>query len=345
MNRGRLLAACRRPLAALVVSSWVWSAAPACAQSADDTRARVEQLLHQGMQQREAQHDAEALELYRQALELQPENARVLAHLGATYQALGRWVPARSYLQQALSRSRDAYIQRHEHELSDALSVVAGHLGQLDVYGGPPGAEVLLNGEPVARLPMTEPLQVTVGSYLLEVQAPGHYTLGRPINVQARVLTREEVGLAPHRPGGARVQNGQGPGDGAQAPSAPRPSNDPVALERGGAPRWLPWVLGGAALAAATGALIAWQEREKYAERWNDDAACLGPGISRGERCAAELDKGQRAEKVAWISGSAAGVLAAGAVIAVIWAEPTPEQVGLSGCAPGLAGAVCFGRF
>jgi hypothetical protein len=247
MKRARVIAVCRRQLAALLVSSCVWSAAPAFAQNGDEARSRVEALLRQGMQRREAGRDAEALEYYRQALELQPENARTLAHLGATYQALGRWVPAQNYLRQALSHTGDAYIERHETELSEALAVVSEHLGQLEVYGGPPGAEVLLNGQPVAKLPMAEPLSVTVGSYLLEVQAPGHYTLGRPINVQPRLLTREEVGLAPHRAGGGRVQSGRGPVS-EDAPVAQRPRE--LATDGSGGPRWLPWVLGGAALAS-----------------------------------------------------------------------------------------------
>lgn len=325
---------------ALALSS-VCSAVTAAAQSGDE--ARAEQLLRQGMQRREAGRDAEALELYRQAVELQPENARALAHLGVTYQALGRWVPAQNYLKQALGHTEDPYIQRHESELTDALAVVSSKLGQLEVYGGPPGAEVLLNGQPVARLPMAEPLQVTVGSYLLEVQAAGHYTLGRPINVQPRQLTREEVGLAPHRSGGARVQNGQGPR--AEAEALAEDAGGSSEEVKGGVPRWVPWVLGGAALASGAGTVVAWQLREKYAERWNDDQACLGVGISREERCGSELDKGQSAETAAWITGGAAGLFAAGAVLSIIWAEPAEEQVGLSGCAPGLGGAVCFGRF
>jgi len=303
-------------------------------------------LLRQGMQRREAGRDSEALELYRQAVELQPENARALAHLGVTYQALGRWVPAQNYLKQALAHTEDPYIQRHEGELTDALGVVSGKLGQLEVYGGPPGAEVLLNGQPVAKLPMSEPLQVTVGSYLLEIQAPGHYTLGRPINVQPRQLTREEVGLAPHRAGGSRAQGGQAPSTEPVPPDVLRSDDSVAAAEAAsGAPRWLPWVLGGGAVVSGAGSLVAWQLREKYAARWNDDEACLGVGISRAERCGGELDKGERAETVAWITGGAAGLLAAGAVLSLFWMEPAEERVGLSGCAPGLGGAVCFGRF
>jgi len=337
MDRAPLFALGRRSLAAVLVAAHVLTTTPSFAQDAE--RAKVEQLLKQGMDRRAAGHDAEALEAYRQAVELDPDNARALAHVGVTYQALGRWLPAHKYLTQALSHGGDPYIDRHEDELTAALSVVAGHLGQLEVYGGPPGAEVMLNGDVVATLPMADPVQVTVGSYLLEVQAAGHYKLGRPITVQPRQLTREEVGLAPHRPGAAASS------DGERASEPARPSDAGTSEPHGGAPRWLPWVLGGAAVAAAAGTVIAWQRREHYASLWNDDADCLGVGVSREERCGSELDRGKRAETMMWVTGSAALAFSAGAVIATIWIEPAEEQVGLSGCAPGLGGAVCFGRF
>jgi hypothetical protein len=335
-----LFAVGRRTLAALLVAAHVLSASPGFAQ--DGERTKLEQLLKQGMERRAAGHDAEALEAYRQAVELDPDNARALSHLGVTYQALGRWAPAHKYLTLALSHGSDPYVERHQADLTAALSVVAGHLGQLEVYGGPSGAEVMLNGDVVATLPMAEPLQVTVGSYLLEVQAPGHYKLGRPITVQARQLTREEVGLAPHRAGAAASAVGEresGP-DGAA-----RPSETGASEPQGGAPRWLPWVLGGAAVVAGASTVIAWQRREHYASLWNDDAACVAVGVSREQRCGDELDRGKRAETAMWITGSAALALGAGAVLATIWIEPAREQIGLSGCAPGLGGAVCFGRF
>ena len=235
MDRAPLFALGRRSLAAVLVAAQLSSATPASAQDAE--RAKVEQLLKQGMDRRAAGHDAEALEAYRQAVELDPDNARALAHLGVTYQALGRWLPAHKYLSLALSHAGDPYVERHEGELTGALAVVAGHLGQLEVYGGPSGAEVMLNGDVVATLPMAEPLQVTVGSYLLEVQAPGHYKLGRPITVQPRQLTREEVGLAPHR-SSAAASSGDEPE--SEPGSAAYPSEGGTSEPRGGAPRWLP---------------------------------------------------------------------------------------------------------
>jgi tetratricopeptide repeat protein len=309
------------------------SAASSSAAPSSGVSSEVDRLVASAIQRREAGRDAEALELYRRANALEPHNARVLAHLGATYQALGRWVFAHTYLSRALEHRDDAYIQRHRGELEDALAVVGEHIGFLEVYGAPAGAEALINGQLVATLPMTAPIPVIVGSYLLEIRFQGHYTLGRPITVAQRVLTREEVQLtprAPGRPAGAAPPSAAGV-DGEQA--------------RSGGPSWVPWTLGGLSAAAAVTGVIAYSRREHYADRWNDDASCLGVGVSREQNCGDELDRGKQAETVLWVSGVAAGVFAAGAVMtAILFSDDEPEQVGV-GCAPGLGGASCFGRF
>lgn len=307
------------------------------AQFAGEARARVEQLLSEGIQRREAGRDDEALELFRQAAGLEPDNARVLAHLGATFQALGRWVSANTYMAQALAHANDPYIQRHRAQLDEALSTIGDHLGYLEVYGAPLGAEALLNGQIVAALPMASPVPVTVGSYLLEVRFEGHYTLGRPISIAKRSLTREEVQLLPHRVPGTAALAASG-----ADPVAPTAPAAPLAASAGSG--WLPWGLAGASGAALITSFVAWRVRESYADHWNDDARCLGGGMSREERCGAELRRGQRAEDIAWLSGAGAGLLAAGAILSAVLATPT-EETRVSGCAPGLAGGVCFGVF
>jgi hypothetical protein len=304
-------------------------------EAAASSRAPADDLLTRGIQSREAGRDAEALELFRQADALDPQNPRVLAHLGATYQALGRWVSAHGYLSRALEQGKDPYIQRHRDELEEALATVGEHIGFLEINGAPDGAEALINGQLVATLPMTGPVPVIAGAYQLEVRFAGHYTLTRPITVSKRVLTREDVELAPH-PRGA----------GAQDRPAPLPGSASAGAEGSGGATWLPWVLAGVSVAATATTVVAWQRREHYAERWNDDAACLGVGVSREERCGEELDRGKQAETVLWVSGVAAGVFAAGAVITAIWTPGEErEQVSQVRCAPGWGGAACFGTF
>lgn len=333
----------RRAAGCFFCLSAAWLQLPEEARAQDPAQAEpaegaspVEELLRRGIQSREAGKDAEALALYRRAVAIEPENPRVLAHLGATYHALGRWVLAHEYLSRALRYGDDPYIERHRAQLSEALDTVGNHVGLLEVYGAPPGAEVLVNGQLVAVLPMSEPVPVTVGSYLLEVRLADHYTLGRPISIAKRALTREQVELAPHPAGRAALAPAAAPGVVGQEP----PSS-------GGA-GWLPWTLGGLSAAAAVTGVVAWERREHHAERWNDDAACLGVGISREERCGGELDSGQRAETILVVSGIAAGAFAAGAVLSA-WLLPgggdEAESAGSVQCSPGLLGAQCKATF
>jgi tetratricopeptide (TPR) repeat protein len=327
---------CAACLSSLSLSEVAWAQAPA---SSESPRARVEQLLEQGIQKREAGRDAEALDLYKQAVALEPENPRALAHLGATYHALGRWVPAHTYLTQALGYKEDSYIQRHRPELEEALATVGDHIGFLEIYGAPPGAEALINGQLVATLPMRAPVPFTVGSYLLEVRLKDHYTLGRPITIAKRVLTREDVELSPH---GAGVRAPAAAVAGPAGTALP-----PVVEERSSSLSWLPWTLGGLGAAAAITSVVAWQRREYYAERWNDDEACVGVGLSREELCGDDYDKGQTAETVMYISATAAGVFAGGAILSAILISSGDEEGPVAGvkCLPGFGGAQCFGTF
>lgn len=320
-------------------------AGPAAAQAPmapESTRPRVEQLLEQGIQKREAGRDAEALDMYKQAVALEPENPRALAHLGATYHALGRWVPAHTYLRKALEHAADPYIQRHRPELEDALTTVGDHIGFLEIHGAPPGAEALINGQLVATLPMNAPVPVTVGSYLLEVRLKDHYTLGRPITIAKRVLTREDVELSPHRAGAPALA--------AAAPAADPPPTalpPPVIEEPSSSMSWLPWTLGGLGAAAAVTSVVAWQRREHYAERWNDDGSCVGVGVSRAEMCGDHYDDGQTAETVMWVGAGAAGVFAGGAILSALLLSSGGEERPVAGlhCLPGFGGAQCFGTF
>lgn len=308
--------------------------------SSVNARARVDELMARGIQGREAGHDTEALGFYRQAVAIEPENPRVLAHLGATYHALGRWVSAHTYLVQALQYGDDPYIQRHRNELEEALSTVADHIGFLEVYGAPAGAEALLSGQLLAALPMQAPVPVVVGSYLLEVRLKGHYTLGRPITIGKRVLTREEVELSPHHP-----EAGSGTAPGLRVASEPVARDITNATDSSGT-NWWPWAFGGLSVVAVATGVVAWERREHHAERWNDDDACLGVGVSRQERCGNELELGQRAETVLWISGAAAGLFAAGAVLSGVLSSPGESaQTGSVRCLPGMGGAACFGSF
>ena len=193
----------------------------------------AESLVESGIELRRNGRDEEALAVFARALEQSPRSTRIKVHLAATYQALGQWVEAERYLREAASNPDDAYIRRHRATIEKAYAFIEQRLGSLDVVGGPDGAELVLSGRPVGQLPLSQPVRVPVGSYLLEVRKPGYYTVSRPISIGSGAMLRESVVL------GEREQSELGASSAAE--------RAPIEAEsRSGSPRWLTWTLGGA---------------------------------------------------------------------------------------------------
>jgi hypothetical protein len=322
--------------ACVVALAVVGAAAPLQAQS-DDPETDV--LVSRGIQLRAQGKDNEALEAFQQAAKVDPGSVRVQVHLATVYQALGNWLLADEYLTQALSQQNHPYVIRHRRVLDDAKRVIDENIGRLEVDGEPPGAEVRLNGRLVGSLPLAEPVRMTVGSYLLEVQRDGYYPMRRPIVLSGGGLVRESIRLEP-LPSGAR-------GSSASFSAGPLGMTEPGVDD--GQPRaWLTWTLAGAAGVAGAVTLGAVLYREEHAERWNDNSQCLELNRTRSEVCGEERDKVETAETVALVSGVLTGLFAAGAVlnaVGVFGVSSSPPEVGLQGCNVGIAGASCFGAF
>jgi PEGA domain-containing protein len=318
------------------------------APSPSPNAARVEELLSQGIELRRDGKDAEALSLFRQAADLDPDSARAQAHLGVTNQALGRWLSAETYLTDALNHPGDPYIERHRPALEKALEMVKDHIGSLAVDGGPAGADVSLNGRSIGRLPLTAQ-PVAVGSYLMEVSLAGHYSVSRPISVAKRALTRESVELVPHGKGDVAASAGGGAGAiGLGSPLGARAAGQGEDTFVKAFPSWVPWTFGGASAASAAVATVFWAKREEHAKRWNDNAVCRNEvGVTREELCGDERDNGKQAQTIAFVSGGLSLAFAAGAIWTALAGHSSsePESAGLAACALGPSGVDCFGRF
>jgi hypothetical protein len=298
--------------------------APEAVAKAD---ARAEALLEQGVELRRLGKDQEALTVLEEAVALRPQSARARVHLAAAHLALGHWLQADALLRELLREAEDPYVQRHLATLGRAAEFASQHLGSLIVAGSPEGAAVLVDGHPLGSLPLSAAARLPIGSYQLEVSRTGYYPVRRPISIAAGALRHEGVELTP---------------------LVPRPSADAggaVAPERsGGSPRWLSWTLSGLAGGAALTSAVALGVRNQHAARWNS-VACLEQGRRRGEVCPAELDAGRDAERVAAVSGVAAVLLAAGAVVSWTLEAPGEPDVALASCRWGLGGGVCTGSF
>jgi hypothetical protein len=334
---GKMTSRALRCAAALAVCCGV--AASAGVALADPTssailEAEIEPFVQRGIDLRKLGRDIEALAIFEDALLKAPSSVRLKVHLASTHQALGQWVEAERYLSEALRQSDDSYVRRHRSTIERAYEFVGQRLGSLDVVGEPEGAELVLSGRSIGRLPLAAPVRVPIGSYVLEVRKEGYYSVTRPVAIGGGTLLRESVVLGPRAaPALARATPTDAAGRGDD--------------EASGSPRWLTWTLTGTALAAGAVSVVAFQIRENHAERWNSDA-CLLPGLTRGQVCPDELDEGRNAER--WGVGSAvlSGVLLGGALTSFLLERRPPAEnpsLSLDGCGVGVASATCFGSF
>lgn len=294
--------------------------------------AEIEPFVQRGIDLRKLGRDVEALAIFEDALLKAPASLRVKVHLAATHQALGQWVEADRYLREVLQQPDDPYVRRHRETIEKAYEFVDRRLGSLDVVGEPEGAELVLSGRSIGKLPLAAPVRVPIGSYVLEVRKPGYYSVTRPIAMGGGQLLRESITLG-QRPPPAPIE--------ADAPERAR------ADDGGGSPRWLTWTLTGVGLVSAAASVVAFQIRENHAERWNSDA-CLAPGYTRGQVCPDELDDGRRAERWGIGTGIASGVLLGGALVSFLLERRQPVEnpgVSFEGCGIGVASAGCFGSF
>ena len=295
--------------------------------------AEIEPFVQRGIDLRKLGRDGEALAIFEDARLKAPDSVRLKVHLASTHQALGHWVEAERYLSEVLRQPDDSYVRRHRATIDKAYDFVNQRLGSLDVVGEPEGAELVLSGRSVGRLPLPAPVRVPIGSYVIEVRKEGYYSVTRPVAIGGGMLLRESITLGP-RPG-------PGP-EYAQPLSAASRADD-----RAGSPRWLTWTLTGTGLVAATVSLVAFQIRENHAQRWNSDS-CLQPGLTRGDVCSEELDDGRSAERLGIGTGILSGVLLGGALTSYLLERRPPSEapaVALQGCGVGLASAACFGSF
>ncbi len=304
------------------------------ADAAVTVSAEVDAIVQRGIELRRVGREEAALAVFESALAKAPSSTRVKVHLAATHQALGQWLEAERYLSDVLQQSDDAYIRRHRATLEKAYAFVDGRLGSLDVVGGPEGAEVVLSGRSIGQLPLSSPVRVPVGSYVLEVRKNGHYSVTRPIAIAGGSLLRESIVLG--------RSSGSTP---ASTPPNEDHSSDEASTR--GSPRWLTWTLGGAGLGAAAVSVVALGIREKHAARWNGDE-CLAPGLTRGQACPEELDGGRSAERWGIGAGILSGVLLGGAAASFLLERSPPAEhpdLALDGCGIDMAGAHCFGSF
>jgi hypothetical protein len=159
------------------------SAGQASAGDADD-------LIRQGVERRRQRDDVGALRLFEQAYQA-GHSPRALAQMALAEQALGKWVSASEHLRQALAIDGDSWIVKNHGVLKESAARVAEHVGWIEIFGGPPGAEVRLDSARRGTLPLPRPLAATTGTVAIDLWLGGAVVVHRTTTVRAGETTRE----------------------------------------------------------------------------------------------------------------------------------------------------------
>jgi hypothetical protein len=296
-----------------------------------------------GVELRRQGEDLPALDEFQRAYATQ-RSARALAQIGFAEQALGRWRDAEEHLVQALADTDDRWIRGNRATIERSRAAIAGHLGSLEVLGGPEGAEIRIDGRVVGRLPLARAVRVAAGGIGVELRAEGYLPSSRPVTIAAGQLARETITLQKIEPppvvalqpmSATLLRMARAPGSPLPAiVEVPRPPEDPG----GGWQRPAAWITGAAAVLFAGGTVIALVQRGRYA----DQVA----GAMREGRCAQEDDQfggpaarycanaatdRDQAEILALVSGGLAGVSALTSTIFFVTAPRAETRVGLVG--------------
>ena len=212
--------------------------------------------------------------------------------MGLAEQALGRWIDGEAHLARALEAGQDPWIAKYRGTLESSRAEIGKHLGSLYVTGGPEGAELRLDGQPVGTLPLRRPLRLPLGTFSLEASVGGHVVVARAVSIAAGLTAHEDLS-AP-----------------AAAPASPAAAPAPVAVstresardegppEAASGRRRLAWVaVGGAvALAAAGGVVLFLGNRD--ARSYNTTCAAGDcAGLSRREGSASMRRRRRRARR------------------------------------------------
>jgi hypothetical protein len=305
-------------MCALLLLALLASAPSPERRSTETEPVNVESLLSEGIALRRDGKDHRALPLFQRAHDL-ASTSRTAAQLGLVEMQLGYWVRAERHLMEALSSPRDPWIFRNRPELESALQRTKAAIGELTVGGAPAGAEVMVNGVLVGRLPLAGPSRVGEGPVKVDVRAAGFEPDRRQFTIQGGERRSLQVVLAKLDAGSAASKvEGE-----ISKPAQVTPSR-PDAWLRPSA--WLAATAAGVATGLGTWQLLAWREER---DRFNDRRVPVvdAMGMSQlvrdcgakendhgGPQCDALYNDMNRARNRAILGYATGGVLAAGAL-------------------------------
>ena len=130
-------------------------------------------VIARGVALRKEGDDQAARELFMKVYE-RSHSARAAGQLGLAEQALGRWEEAEAHLREALRSPNDSWVKKNHDALSRDMLLIKAHIARVEIVGDPEGAEILVNGRTVGKLPLSGPISTSAGSVDIEARAPGY---------------------------------------------------------------------------------------------------------------------------------------------------------------------------
>jgi hypothetical protein len=246
------------------------------AQSDETSEARIEEA---ATASRAGDH-ARALGLLR-ALVSQERSGRHLAELGQAELAAARPIEAEEHLAEALTMTNERWVRHHRRGIEAALSAARASISELRVTSNIDGAEVLVNGVVMGRIPLPRALRIGIGRVTVEVRARGFRNATREVTVLSGEIAEAHVSL--DREGPAPDTN----------PTPPPPRCAPGLVLRNGlcfaaeephntatsTYRWMAYIGGGVALLSVGLAIGLWADGNSTESAYV--SRCGGAAVAR----------------------------------------------------------------
>lgn len=229
-------------LAAVVVlfcalGAWPSPATAAAAPAAGSNQSEDE-IIGRGVKLRKAGDDQSARDLFRQAYD-RFHSPRAAGQLGLAEQALGRWEEAEAHLREALQSPEDPWVKKNFETLTQDIQIVKSHVGRIEVTGQPEGAEIMVNGRSVGRLPLGGPVITSAGEVDVEARAGGYQPLVRKLALVGgqyqRIVVRLEKVELPAAPSGGGTSSTATTAAGSSSAALARPIDAARTMGDGGA--------------------------------------------------------------------------------------------------------------
>jgi len=280
---------------------------PAQSQAAEALFRQAKSLMGQGQY-------TEACEKFSASQSLEP-GLGTLLFLGDCYEHAGRFASALATFNDAKEFAQSRGEEEREHLASVRAAALEPRVPKLELRVGadplPDGLQITLNGSPIERSELNQPLPRDAGSYEVHFSAPGHQTFTSKIELH-NGETRNAVVNVP------RLVSF------AEAAAVGRDSQ-PVQSSHGSTQRTAAWVVGATGLAAGIGAgvlsILAASKNSDSKDNCDSERAnsCNPAGVSAREDA-------KNLANLATIAGIVGAVGIAGGVVLYISAPSSSER-------------------